>query len=166
MFQNPALIHGSLLSEEDIQNYFDQYYEDIFVELAKYGEIEELIVCDNLGDHLMGNVYVRSRVEDSASKAVEDLNKRFYAGRPLKVELSPVTDFRESCCRQFDMGECNRGGFCNFMHVKQPRREVKRELYLAQRLSVKMLQKPDEARGQSNEARHRSRSRSPRGHRR
>jgi splicing factor U2AF 35 kDa subunit len=32
---------------------------DIFMELAKYGEIEEMNVCDNVGDHLVGNVYVR-----------------------------------------------------------------------------------------------------------
>lgn len=42
------------------------------------------------------------------------------AGRPLAAELSPVTDFREACCRQNDQGECNRGGFCNFMHLRQP----------------------------------------------
>lgn len=25
----------------------------------KYGEVEEMNVCDNLGDHLVGNVYVK-----------------------------------------------------------------------------------------------------------
>lgn len=29
----------------------------------KYGEVEEMNVCDNLGDHLVGNVYVK--VDDS-----------------------------------------------------------------------------------------------------
>ena len=27
--------------------------------LFQYGEIEEINVCDNLGDHLVGNVYVK-----------------------------------------------------------------------------------------------------------
>ncbi len=27
----------------------------------KYGEVEEMNVCDNLGDHLVGNVYVKVR---------------------------------------------------------------------------------------------------------
>ena len=32
----------------------------MFVEAEdKYGEIEEMNVCDNLGDHLVGNVYVK-----------------------------------------------------------------------------------------------------------
>ena len=35
----------------------------------KYGEVEEMNVCDNLGDHLVGNVYVK--VGD-ASKCVHE----------------------------------------------------------------------------------------------
>ena len=26
---------------------------------VQYGEIEEMNVCDNLGDHLVGNIYVK-----------------------------------------------------------------------------------------------------------
>lgn len=44
------------------------------------------------------------RREEDAEKAVEDLNKRWFAGRPIYAELSPVTDFREACCRQYEMG--------------------------------------------------------------
>lgn len=32
--------------------------QEVIMELQKYGEIEEMNVCDNLGDHLVGNVYV------------------------------------------------------------------------------------------------------------
>ncbi|CAO3701704.1 unnamed protein product [Rhizopus stolonifer] len=98
---------------------FDLFYEDVFMELAKFGEVEEMVVCDNVGN------------------AVESLNNRFYAGRPLYAELSPVTDFREACCRQHEISECNRGGFCNFMHLKHPTRLMKRELYEGQRMDVR-----------------------------
>ena len=37
------------------------FYEDIFLELAQYGEVEYLNVCDNLADHMVGNVYVKFR---------------------------------------------------------------------------------------------------------
>lgn len=37
------------------------FYEDIFLELAKYGEVEYLNVCDNLADHMVGNVYAKFR---------------------------------------------------------------------------------------------------------
>lgn len=49
-------------------------------------------------------------------------------GRPLFAELSPVTDFREACCRQHESNECQRGGFCNFMHVRHPNPRLIRTL--------------------------------------
>jgi splicing factor U2AF 35 kDa subunit len=57
------------------------------------------------------------------------LNNRWFGGRPVYAELSPVTDFREACCRQYEMGECTRSGFCNFMHLKPISRELRRYLY-------------------------------------
>lgn len=76
-------------------------------------------VCDNLGDHLVGNVYIKVcphslnflnhsylqfRFEEDADKAVQSLNNRWFNGQPIHAELSPVTDFKEACCRQYDMG--------------------------------------------------------------
>jgi len=46
------------------------------------------------------------------------MNGRFYDGRKMEVEFSPVSDFREARCRDFDEDTCSRGGFCNFMHIK------------------------------------------------
>lgn len=63
-------------------------------------------MCDNLGEHMIGNVYVKFRREEDAAKAVEDLNKRWFNHSPVYAELSPVSDFREACCRQYEMGEC------------------------------------------------------------
>lgn len=57
---------------------------------------------------------------------MNDLNNRWFGGRPVYAELSPVTDFREACCRQYEMGECTRSGFCNFMHLKPISRELRR----------------------------------------
>ncbi len=102
----------------------------------------------------VGNVYIKFRREEDAEKAVKELNNRWFGGRPVYAELSPVTDFREACCREFmiqyqnvfpnlieltyiisqisgqyEMGECTRSGFCNFMHLKPISRELRRELY-------------------------------------
>uniref|UniRef100_A0A8C0QZ30 U2 small nuclear RNA auxiliary factor 1 n=1 Tax=Canis lupus dingo TaxID=286419 RepID=A0A8C0QZ30_CANLU len=113
-----------------MQEHYDEFFEEVFTEMEeKYGEVEEMNVCDNLGDHLVGNVYVKFRREEDAEKAVIDLNNRWFNGQPIHAELSPVTDFREACCRQYEMGECTRGGFCNFMHLKPISRELRRELY-------------------------------------
>lgn len=48
------------MSDEEMQEHYDNFFEDVFVECEdKYGEIEEMNVCDNLGDHLVGNVYIK-----------------------------------------------------------------------------------------------------------
>jgi splicing factor U2AF subunit len=60
------------------------------------------------------------------------------SGRPLYAELSPVTDFREACCRQNENGECNRGGFCNFMHLRLPSKELASSLRHSQRLERRL----------------------------
>jgi len=125
--------------------HFTFHFQEVFTEMEeKYGEVEEMNVCDNLGDHLVGNVYVKVsvlrikatyyttavmpcfmsldservtsipslsldghlqfRYEEDAEKAVIDLNNRWFNGQPIHAELSPVTDFREACCRQYEMG--------------------------------------------------------------
>ncbi|XP_031562484.1 splicing factor U2AF 26 kDa subunit-like isoform X1 [Actinia tenebrosa] len=176
MYQNPQSAAqvadgtSSTISDIEAQVHYDKFFKDIFLELEeKYGEIEEMNVCDNLGDHLVGNVYVKFRYEEDAEKAVNDLNNRWYNGQPIYAELSPVTDFREACCRQYEMGECTRGGFCNFMHLRPISKDVRRELYGRNRKYGKGRKQPENAGGFSprrsksrSPPRRRSRSRSPR----
>jgi splicing factor U2AF subunit len=108
-----------------VQDFFEDFYEDIFLELDAAGEVEHLCVCDNLADHMVGNVYVKFRDEESAARALQALQGRYYAGKPVQVEFSPVTDFRESTCRQYEEGTCGRGGYCNFMHVRPVAKELR-----------------------------------------
>ena len=141
VYLNPAHDPNCTLTSDQLQQHFDLFWEDLFVELTtKYGPIEELHVCDNIGDHLIGNVYARFEEEEIACRAVTDLNKRWYASRPLFAELSPVTDFAESRCRQHEISECNRGGYCNFMHIKNPSRMLQKELYACQKVTPKIDQ--------------------------
>lgn len=139
LYQNPAtrtqnpdgtLQTFSLMSEEEQQEYYDTFFEDVFIELEeKYGEIEELNVCDNLGDHLIGNVYVKFRKEEDAEKAVLSLNNRWFNGQPIRAELSHANNFLEISCRQFLNGDCNRGSYCGFMHFKQISEHLHTRLY-------------------------------------
>lgn len=96
------------------------FYEDWYMELSKYGRIEHrgLNVVDNVGDHMIGHTYCKFSDEEEAADAVENLNGRYYDGILLDCEYSPVTDFREARCRDFDEGNCSRAGFCNFLHCK------------------------------------------------
>ncbi|KAJ4842183.1 hypothetical protein Tsubulata_018495 [Turnera subulata] len=137
MYQRPDMLtpgvdpaaQSQSLDPRKIQDHFEDFYEDLFEELSKYGDIESLNICDNLADHMVGNVYVQFREEEHASSALQNLTGRFYAGRPIIVDFSPVTDFREATCRQYEENVCNRGGYCNFMHLKKISRELRRRLF-------------------------------------
>lgn len=152
----------STVSDEEMQEHYDNFFEEVFVECEdRYGEIEEMNVCDNLGDHLVGNVYIKFKYEEDAEKAVVDLNNRWFGGRAIHAELSPVTDFREACCRQYEMGECTRSGFCNFMHLKPISRELRRELYgRKRRRSHSRSRRRHRSRSRSRERRRESKDRS------
>lgn len=94
------------------------FFEEFYLELSKFGQVESLHVCDNLGDHMVGHVYAKFSDEEEASDALNIMNGRYYNGKKMEVEFSPVTDFNEARCRDYDEDHCSRGGFCNFMHVK------------------------------------------------
>lgn len=59
MYQRPDMItpgvdaHGQPIDPRKIQDHFEEFYEDLFDELSKYGDIESLNVCDNLADHMV-----------------------------------------------------------------------------------------------------------------
>ncbi|KAF8409865.1 hypothetical protein HHK36_002383 [Tetracentron sinense] len=135
MYQRPDMItpgvdpQGQPIDPRKIQEHFEDFYEDIYEELHKFGELESLNICDNLADHMVGNVYVQFKEEDQAAAALQALQGRFYSARPIIVDFSPVTDFREATCRQYEENSCNRGGYCNFMHVKQIGRALRRKLF-------------------------------------
>jgi splicing factor U2AF subunit len=103
---------------EDAVRHFEEFYEDTYLQMMQYGEVEEIHTCDNIGDHIIGNTYVKFHTEVEAKMCLEDLNGKFYSGRVIYGEYCPVTDFGEAKCRQFKEGNCDRGGYCNFMHLK------------------------------------------------
>jgi len=106
------------IDKDQAQEDFLQFFENMYEELGKFGRIDCLHICDNLGDHMIGHVYAKFSDEEEASDALNIMNGRYYDGRRMDVEFSPVTDFREARCRDFDEDTCSRGGFCNFMHIK------------------------------------------------
>lgn len=158
LYQNPQINNLTMgaISNVEMQEHYDNFFEEVFVELEeKYGAIEEMNVCDNLGDHLVGNVYIKFHKEEHAEKAVNDLNNRWFNAQPIIAELSTVTDFREACCRQYEMGECTRGGFCNFMHLKPISRDLRRKLYGRKEKRRRSRSPPTRKRERSRERRHR-----------
>ena len=124
---------------EELQRHFDETYEELFVEMEeKYGEIEELNICENLSEHLAGNTYCKFRYEEDAEKAMQDLNNRWFNCRPIFAELSPVTDFHEASC-QFQASDCPRGGFCNFLHLRSISRNLRHKLFNNRRKAKRLF---------------------------
>lgn len=113
----PPVVDERLEREKAFEDFL-QFYENMYDELSNFGRLDALNVCDNLGDHMIGHVYAKFTDEEEAADALSIMNGRFYDGRKMEVEFSPVTDFREARCRDFDEETCSRGGFCNFMHIK------------------------------------------------
>merc|ERR1719188_789638 len=77
---------------------------------------------------MIGNVYVKYYHEEDAERALMKLTGRFYSGKLIQAEHTTVSDFREARCRAFHETRCNRGAYCNFMHIKHIPRAIKRRV--------------------------------------
>eukprot|EP00929_Paragymnodinium_shiwhaense_P024541 TRINITY_DN15065_c1_g4_i1.p1 TRINITY_DN15065_c1_g4~~TRINITY_DN15065_c1_g4_i1.p1 ORF type:complete len:200 (+),score=69.57 TRINITY_DN15065_c1_g4_i1:1979-2578(+) len=150
------------------QQHLEAFYIEVFLELANYGEIEDVVVVDNLCDHLIGNVYVKYYHEEDAERALGKLTGRFYSGKLIQAEYTTVSDFREARCRAFHETRCNRGAYCNFLHIKHIPKAIKRRVvremydehpeYLGQTTRSKKEKKEKKEKG-DKEKKSRSRSR-------
>ena len=91
--------------EDDLQDHFEDFYEDIFEELTKVGgELEQLRVCENLSDHLTGNVYAKFREEEDAEKALKALMVR----PPRPARPRPRAPRARALCRSRSRNRTHR----------------------------------------------------------
>jgi len=159
MYHNPAamtqIVDGQSLEYDDseTQQHLEDFYEDVHAELSRFGEIEEMHVCDNISEHLIGNLYCKFSNEDESQKALQNLNGRFYGGKPIFAELSPVTNFRDARCKDYDKNECTRGGYCNFLHIRRIGRELQRMLYSAGPKKRSKSRSPERSRDKDRDSR-------------
>ena len=64
---------GVSVTDAEEQAHFDEFFEEIFTEVEDtYGEVEEMNVCDNIGEHMIGNVYIK--VESTSFRRLLHLN--------------------------------------------------------------------------------------------
>merc|ERR1711904_527871 len=66
--------------------------------------------------------------EEDAERALGKLTGRFYSGKLIQAEYTTVSDFREARCRAFHETRCNRGAYCNFLHIKHIPKAIKRRV--------------------------------------
>ncbi|KAG5261708.1 hypothetical protein AALO_G00287470 [Alosa alosa] len=111
-------------SEDEVHQQFLDFYEDVLPEFKSAGKVIQFKVSCNFEPHLRGNVYVQYATEEDCSKAFLKFNGRYYAGRQLQCEFSPVTRWKTAICGLFDRQKCPKGKHCNFLHVfRNPTRE-------------------------------------------
>ena len=135
LYQNPpaaiAFAQGSKVNEKDLKDaikHLEKFYEELFIELSNYGELRDLYIVDNLGDHLIGNVYARFSDEIAASRAFNALAGKSYHSNLVEEEYCPVARIKEARCVKFEEGICQRGAMCNFLHLKQINRALIKSL--------------------------------------
>ena len=99
-----------------------------------------MLVADNIGEHMIGNVYLKFATEEQAEACFREKNGTYYNNNQIHAEYSPVTDFREAKCRLYFEGHCDSklfkssnhifvgGGYCNFIHPKHVSKDFKEEL--------------------------------------
>lgn len=98
MYLNPFQVYETqglapppeAVTEEALQKHLEDFFDDVHAELSNFGGVEDMHVCNNLGVHLNGRVYVKFEDEDSAQAAFNALQGRFYGGESLPL-LFPVT---------------------------------------------------------------------------
>ncbi|XP_061266560.1 U2 small nuclear ribonucleoprotein auxiliary factor 35 kDa subunit-related protein 2-like [Bos javanicus] len=104
-------------SEEEIYQQFLDFYDDVLPEFKNMGKVIQFKVSCNLEPHLRGNVYVQYQSEEECQAALSLFNGRWYAGRQLQCEFCPVTQWNMAICGLFEIQQCPRGKYCNFLHV-------------------------------------------------
>ena len=76
--------------EREIQAGFEEFYLDVFEEVSKYGEVEDLHVCDNLADHLIGE-WVGGDARDGGSVRGSIGTRVVVAAARPRLTLLPPT---------------------------------------------------------------------------
>jgi splicing factor U2AF 35 kDa subunit len=122
-------MESPVIPDEENEYYFEDFYADVHGEMSRFGLVDGMVVCENRSEHLAGNTYVKFADEDSAKAALAAMSSRYYAGRPVMVEFSPVTELNDGRCRKFEEEVCERGDYCHFMHTRRLSDDLYRRLY-------------------------------------
>ncbi|XP_078613372.1 uncharacterized protein LOC144883038 isoform X2 [Branchiostoma floridae x Branchiostoma japonicum] len=112
--------------EDELYKDFIEFYNDTLPEFRTLGRVVQFKVCCNHEPHLRGNVYVQYEREEDCLEAIRKFHGRFYAGKQLTCEMTPVTSWKSAICGLFSRKRCPKGKHCNFLHVfPNPGREFR-----------------------------------------
>lgn len=67
----------------DSRALFEGFYEEVFTEIDEaYGKINQMHVCENMGEHLIGNVYIKVSHKKRTQKACELRGLNYFSFTP------------------------------------------------------------------------------------
>ncbi|XP_051216897.1 zinc finger CCCH domain-containing protein 16 isoform X3 [Lolium perenne] len=105
MYNGPGLAleqdEGLEFTDEEIEQSYEEFYEDVHTEFLKFGELVNFKVCRNGSFHLRGNVYVHYKSLDSALLAYNSMNGRYFAGKQISCEFVAVTKWKAAICGEY-----------------------------------------------------------------
>ncbi|RCK56429.1 Splicing factor U2AF subunit [Candida viswanathii] len=61
-----------------------------------------------------------------------ELNSEWFNEKPVYSSLSPVSDFGEALCHEYDSGDCERDGNCNYMHLRYSSPAMQNKMFRSQ----------------------------------
>ncbi|XP_062219333.1 zinc finger CCCH domain-containing protein 16-like [Phragmites australis] len=123
MYNGPGLAleqdEGLEFTDEEIEQSYEEFYEDVHTEFLKFGELVNFKVCRNGSFHLRGNVYVHYKSLESALLAYNSINGRYFAGKQITCEFVALTRWKAAICGEYMRSRyktCSHGAACNFIH--------------------------------------------------
>lgn len=128
LYPNPDLFESFLpedhpkISNQERLNSFNAFYMDVYLEMKLFGEVEDIVVAENITPHLQGNVFVRFKEADDALAAHKALENRFYAGRVVHSTFVPTEKLSTILCK--DYPNCIHGLNCCYVHMLEPSKHV------------------------------------------
>lgn len=170
MYPNPAAVKllpdraaDIEFDEKYLRKHFERFYKETWRTFMEFGRIAEMRVVSNLGDHLLGNVYIRFESNAVAERTVKDLQAKRLNDILVLPELCPVTNFVEACCKEDHDGSCGRGAQCNYLHIMRVSRKLMEKLEKDQNKYWKKKERAGRKRSRSrSHTRSRSAERPPR----
>jgi len=102
LYQNPAYDPKNKMNPSQLQNHFDAFYEDFWCEMCKYGEPEEVVVCDNNNDRMCCPTLLAVGWLDEMLIVLLDRSHRQRL-RPLQIRGLCTKSLR---CAQFALVRC------------------------------------------------------------
>ncbi|GIQ81296.1 U2 auxiliary factor small subunit [Kipferlia bialata] len=109
-----ARSQGIVFTAEQRMAHLCQHFEDVFLELHKYGPVDAIHFAENQGVHMIGNIYIRFCEPMDCMRARQGI-----LGLSICSLVSPPPLLTPRC-NQFNTGSCSKGDQCNYLHVRYP----------------------------------------------